>query len=144
MIRREDLGVVAVVALLVAGVPRGGAMAQQASPRERVPPAPPDQDLRGIRNIFRYADEAPAEAHGRLLSDQTAEDDAETLAPPSRVRLVGFVERLDGLVAALAVDGEVVLLSKGDSAGGFMVLDVSDEAVILRTADGDRVTLQLP
>jgi len=144
MIRKEALGVVVTVLLLVLGVPGGSAVAQQASQRRRVPPTPADYDLRGIRNIFRYADEAPAEPDHPLASEQTGDVAAEAPEPPTRARLVGLVDRVDGRVAALSIDGEVVLLSKGDSAGGFTVLDVSEEAVTLRTADGDRQILRLP
>jgi hypothetical protein len=141
---RDALGVVGMVVLLAAGGSGRHSMAQEASSRGRVPPAPPDHDLKGIRNIFRYADEAPTDSGLRLYSRQAGNDDAETSAPPSRVRLVGLVERGDGLVAALAVDGEVVLLSEGDSAGDFTVLGVSEEAVTLRTPEGERQTLRLP
>jgi hypothetical protein len=109
-----------------------------------VPPNPPDHDLKGIRNIFRYADQVPADPDARALPRNPEDDREERPASPSRVRLVGLVERVDGLAAALAVDGEVVLLSEGDSAGDVTVITVGEETVVLRTAEGERYTLRLP
>jgi hypothetical protein len=104
-----------------------------------------DHDLKGIRNIFRYGDEAVVDAGLRpdpLLRDGDG-GEGETVPPP-RVRLVGLMERVDGLLAALVVDGEVVLLAEGDSTAGFTVVELSEEAVVLRTPDGERQTLLLP
>jgi hypothetical protein len=39
-------------------------------------------------------------------------------------------------VAALAVDGEVVLVAPGETAGGITVLSVDEEGVVFRRADG--------
>jgi hypothetical protein len=105
-----------------------------------------DHDLRGIRDIFRYADEAPPHAGPGLSPSlpRPIEDGEEEPEPPSRVRLVGFVDRADGLVAALAIDGEVVLLAEGDSAAGFTVVGLGEEVVVVRTPEGEDLTLLLP
>jgi hypothetical protein len=142
----DALRVVLAVTWLLAGLEGPGATAQEASAKGRVPPKPVDYDLRGIRNIFQYADETLLET-GPGGSPSVRGADGEPAAapsPPSRVRLVGLVERVDTMVAALAVDGEVVLLGEGDSAGGFTVVELSEEAVVLRTSDGERQTLLLP
>ena len=47
-------------------------------------------------------------------------------------------------MAALSIDDEVVLLGPGQSAAGYSVLAVSEEAVRLRGADGHEETLALP
>jgi len=141
---RGGLLVVLAVAVLLAAAPDPGATAQQASPRARVPPKPADYDLRAIRNIFRYADDVPAGLAVNRPPAPPGEDREENLEPPSRVRLVGLVERSDGLVAALAVDGEVVLLAEGGSAAGFTVVELGDEAVVLQTPQGEEQTLLLP
>jgi hypothetical protein len=117
----------------------------RSSSSARVPPALPDRDLLEIRNIFRYADESGA----RLDSPRGPYDGAvdaprgEAPAPP-RARLVGLVERSGGLVAALSIDGEVLLLGEGASARGFTVLGISEEAVHLRGPEGEEETLRLP
>jgi hypothetical protein len=141
---RATLQVVLAMALLPGVAPSPSATAQEASPGGRVPPTPVDYDLRGIRNVFRYADQTPSGPDLRPSPSLRDEDEEEALEPASRVRLVGFVERLNGVVAALAVDGEVVLLAEGDSAAGFTVVELSEEAVVLRTPDGERLTLLLP
>jgi hypothetical protein len=47
-------------------------------------------------------------------------------------------------VAALAIDGEVMLLGPGESAGGYTILAVGDEDIRLRGPDGREETLALP
>jgi hypothetical protein len=105
-----------------------------------------DHDLRGIRNIFRYADDAPPHPGPglSLTLSRPAEDGEDEREPPSRVRLVGLVDRTDGLVAALAIDGEVVLLAEGASAAGFTVVGLGEEVVVVRTPEGEDLTLLLP
>jgi hypothetical protein len=47
-------------------------------------------------------------------------------------------------VAAVIIDGEVLLLAEGESALGFTVLDIREEAVRLRDPEGNEETLELP
>jgi hypothetical protein len=111
----------------------------------RVPPAVPDRDLLEIRNIFRYADEAGAGVDSARGARDGAVDAPRGEAPaPPRARLVGLVERSGDLVAALSIDGEVLLLGEGGSARGFTVLGISEEAVRLRGPEGEEETLLLP
>jgi hypothetical protein len=108
-------------------------------------PAAPDIDLRRIRNIFRYGDEPRVDAGPRPVGSRpTVTGPAEAPTPESRTRLVGLVERGERRAAALSIDGEVVVLGEGESAGGFTVLVVGDEAVTLRCPEGDEETLPLP
>jgi hypothetical protein len=61
---------------------------------------------------------------------------------PPAVRLVGFVRRPGGLVAALSVMGEVILVGPGETASGFSVLAVDEEqGVRLRTPEGREMIL---
>jgi hypothetical protein len=61
------------------------------------------------------------------------------------VRLVGLVRRPGGLKAALAVNGEVVLASAGDTISGFQVLSLDEErGVRVRDPEGVEATLLLP
>ncbi len=111
----------------------------------RAPPAAPDLDLLTIRNIFRYADEPGAlGVSARRPGDGAVDTTREAAPPPSRARLVGLVRRSGRLVAALSIDGEVLLLGEGGSAGGFTVLGVSEETVRLRGPEGEEETLRLP
>jgi hypothetical protein len=125
--------------------PPTGESLPRSSSTGRVPPALPDRDLSEIRNIFLYADEAGARLDSPRGPRDGAVDAPPGVAPaPPRARLVGLVERSGGLVAALSIDGEVLLLGEGGSARGFTVLGISEEAVHLRGPEGEDETLRLP
>jgi len=124
--------------------PRDGSRSPAATSKAR--PAPSDSDLLEIRDIFRYADEPrvvptlpdrPADSQGTALKDETAPQSA-------RARLIGLVQRSSGQVAAVIIGGEVLLLAEGESALGFTVLDIREEAVRLRDPEGSEETLELP
>jgi hypothetical protein len=66
------------------------------------------------------------------------------VAAPEAERLVGLVRRQGRLLAAFAVDGEVVLAGPGDRAGELTVLDVGEEGVRVRRADGSEGRIALP
>jgi len=123
---------------------REGSQSPAATSEAR--PAPPDSDLLEIRDIFRYADEprvAPtlldrhADSQGTVLGD-------EATPRPARARLIGLVQRSSRHAAAVIIDGEVLLLAEGESALGFTVLDIREEAVRLRDPEGNEETLELP
>ena len=147
MTKRPALWLVA-LALLVSAEGRGeptleGSRSPTATSEVR--PAPPDSDLLEIRDIFRYADEprvAPT-LPGRPGGSQGVESD-EAAPPPARARLIGLVQRSSRHVAAVIIDGEVHLLAEGESALGFTVLDIREEAVRLRDPEGNEETLELP
>ena len=63
---------------------------------------------------------------------------------PDPVRLVGLVRRQGRLLAAFAVDGDVVLAGPGESAGGVTVLEVGEDGVRVRRRDGTEERLVLP
>ena len=93
-----------------------------------MPPAPVDFDLCEIRNIFRYADDAGPESRRPSPARLPSPTSSRPRPPqPSRRRRLGSWDSSAGgdrLVAALAVDGEVVLLAEGQSAAGFTVLGI--------------------
>ncbi len=103
----------------------------------------PTADPAGIRDVFRFADEAPPVAQGE---PPTAPVEGERGAAdvPAGPHLTGLVWRAGRLMAALSLDGEVELAGPGDSAAGVTVLSVSEEGVRVRRADGTEQTLALP
>jgi hypothetical protein len=151
-VRSRSLAIGATLALVslvvVLAVARSGgspAVAARPTPRETpaaVTPSAPPVAPETLRDIFRFADdrEAPSRAAPALV-----EDEAAPLAPaPPGPRLVGLIRRSGRLVAALALDGEVVLAGPGDSAAGVTVVSVGDDSVRIRRADGGESTLVLP
>jgi hypothetical protein len=138
------------VALLAVVRPDGrpalpaGATSGSPVTTSRVPPTRPAVDLDTVRDVFHFEDGrsggvgAPATPH--------ATPTASVAAPPAapEARLVGLVRRGPRLLAALALADEVVVLGAGDSAGGYAVLDVSEDGVRLRDPEGREETLTLP
>jgi hypothetical protein len=100
-------------------------------------------DPEGIRDLFRFAD---AERPSGLeeVPAPRAGDPAATPPSASGPRLVGLVSRAGRRVAALAADGEVLLVGPGETAAGVTVLAVDDDGVRIRRADGSEETLALP
>lgn len=148
---RTSLVVVAAVLFVAAGPAAGAtdeATEAETPDSARIAgeaPAAPDTDLRRVRNIFRYGDEPRAHAGpARVAARPSVIDPAEAAAREPRTRLVGLVERGGRRAAALSIDGEVVVLGEGESVGGFTVLVVGDDAVTLRSPEGDEETLPLP
>ena len=138
------------VGLALAALVGVAAASGQEAPRprraDRVPPAPADSDLRKVRDIFRYADDSDPQVGPRrreLAGTEAAETEATSPAEPS-ARVVGLVQRGERLVAALVIDGQVVLAGEGESLRGFTVLAISEEAVRLREPGGEESSLPLP
>lgn len=134
------------VALAVA---RGGASAGGARPTPRLTPAaatpvPPPVVLSGLRDVFRFSDDREG-GFGPVPPLVAAAPLAPVPATPEPgPRLVGLVRRSDRLIAALALEGEVVLAGPGESAGDITVVSVGEEAVRIRRGDGSESTLVLP
>lgn len=150
-------GIAALAAVVVVrGSGRGVADGARPGPVAAAPPTPlgppgpaaareePPVDPAAIRDVFRFADERGAQAGRAPAHALEPARPALAATPPPRVRLVGLVLRGGRLVAALSIDDEVVLLGPGQSASGYSVLAVSEEAVRLRGADGHEETLALP
>jgi hypothetical protein len=78
------------------------------------------------RNVFEYAD-TPG-AYSPLPGEPPPEVAAVPEPTPPPVRLVGLVRRGSQLLAALALEEEVVLLGPGDEHAGYRVVSIDGEA----------------
>ena len=144
----------ALVSLAVAlAVTRGGAPDGTTPTARETPgavsaptvvPSPPPLALGGLRDIFRFADDRAGLASGRPRLAEDSPPPPITVAPVLGPRLVGLVRRSGRLVAALALEGEVVLAGPGESAFGVTVVSVDDDAVHVRRRDGSESALVLP
>ena len=107
-------------------------------------PSPSSPTL--TRDPFRFAGDEPGPRAGRPpAAPRPVAAAPSPEPPPARVRLVGLVRRPGGLKAALAVNGEVVLASAGDTISGFQVLSLDEErGVRVRDPEGLEATLLLP
>jgi hypothetical protein len=122
-----------------ASTPGTGAIAR---PGQRSPPGEPAIDPATIRDVFRFvprASVAPARPGAPAAPVVVSPSPA-----PDLPRLVGLVRRQGRLLAAFAVDGDVVLAGPGDEAAGVTVLEVSEESVRVRRRDGVEERLALP
>jgi hypothetical protein len=147
----RGLAVLAAMMLLVFGGGRRclaetGAEATRAAGADpaQTRPAPPDADLLTIRDIFRYGDEERVESRASKRDEAPEAVPDEDPPPMSRLRIIGLVHRAGSPVAALAIDGEVLLLREGETRAGFTVLGIRGETVRLRDPDGEERTLELP
>jgi hypothetical protein len=139
----------AAVALLAAAASGARSGADDDGPSRRrataTTPAAPDIDLWEIRDIFRYADRTPVESRpGSSAMQPPIPDPTEVSEEESRARLVGLMRKGGRPVAALVIDGEVVVLGEGESSGGFTVIAVDAEAVSLWDPEGEAETLLVP
>ena len=123
-----------------------------ARPAERPPvvsEAPPSAlpaESAPLRNVFEYVDRpvAPPITAPPLPRAPAALEPAAPKAEPP-VRLVGLMNRGGRLHAALAVGGEVVVVSAGEKAAGYVVEAIDeDDGVRLRGPDGAAFTLPPP
>jgi hypothetical protein len=114
----------------------------RARPRPAGMPAEPDVDPATIRDVFRFAPRASAVAEQPLAHATPAAGAASPA--PELPRLVGLVRRQGRLLAAFAVDGDVVLAGPGEAAAGLTVVEVTEEGVRIRLRDGSEELLALP
>ena len=129
-----------------AAPPESRPSASPTTPASSLPadPADGEETPASIRDPFRYADDAAprtAPAAARLPSTRLPSP------PPSAeptIRLVGLVRRPDGLRAAVAIAGEVVVLKRGESAGGWTLVTLDEEAARLRGPAGQEESLTFP
>jgi hypothetical protein len=148
-VKARVLGLALLLALFAAFLTRGAgpgpaparpraAPADAALPRS-LPQAPP---LDPSRDPFRYL-EAGADPR-RVEPAPVLPPLPEASAPPTPapLRLVGFVRRGEDLLAALSIYGVVVTAGPGESAEGYEVLAVDEDAgVRLRGPDGAELAL---
>jgi hypothetical protein len=107
-------------------------------------PAGGDEMPGTIRDPFRYADDpAPRTAPTPARLPSTRPPSPSPPAEPA-VRLVGLVRRPDGPRAAVAIAGEVVVLKRGESAGGWTLVTLDEEGARLRGPGGQEESLTFP
>jgi sRNA-binding protein len=107
----------------------------------RVPAREPAVDPATVRDVFRFASEPPA---ARAAVETPLPTPLAAPTPPTGPRLVGLVRRHGALLAAFAVGEDVVLAGAGQQAGGLTVLEVGEDGVRVRLADGREQHLSLP
>jgi hypothetical protein len=119
-------------------IPRTERPKRPAATLSEAPPA------RLTRDPFRYADEPAVRAEApppRRLPEPTA----ATPAPPApeRIRLSGFVRRGGELRAALWIAGTTLVAAVGESAEGYRVISIDEDAgVRVRTPAGEELLLR--
>jgi len=113
----------------------------RASGAPRVPAREPAVDPGTVRDVFRFASEPPV-ARAAVMTPPPTPLAAPTA--PAGPRLVGLVRRQGALLAAFAVGDDVVLAGAGQQAGGLTVLEVGEDGVRVRFADGREQRLSLP
>lgn len=121
-----------------APAPARGARGMSAEARQ----AGPEIDPASIRDVFRFVDAPPVAPRPR--DPDPAPAVTGSVPVPDPVRLVGLVRRQGRLLAAFAVDGDVVLAGPGETVGGVTVLEVGEDAVRVRRRDGVEQRLALP
>jgi len=142
------LGVLAIASLVLvtrreaASPPAAATSGAGASSRPQSRRVEPAVDPATIRDVFRFV-ERPSVAAPRVERTPTPAM-AEAAASPERFRLVGLVRRQGRLLAAFAIDGEIVLLGPGETAGDVSVLEVGEEEVRIRRRNGAEERLALP
>jgi hypothetical protein len=120
--------------------PAPAATALRDRPARALDPVAP-VDPGTIRDVFRF--EEPRLSPALRPAPRPAAAPAPT--PASDLpKLVGLVRRQGRLLAAFAVEGDVVLAGPGDTAGGVSVLDVSEDGVRVRRKDGSEERLRVP
>lgn len=113
-----------------------------ATPAPSLAPAPSSPSP--FRDPFRFLNEEPSARPSPSPSSLVARPPSPDPAP-ARARLVGLVRSAGGLRAVLVLDGEVVLVSAGDTVGGFRVLSLDeDTGVQVRDPEGLEAVLALP
>jgi hypothetical protein len=121
-----------------AAVTERRAAARAASPARPEPDVDPDT----IRDVFRFVERAPVRALRPL--ERPDPQPLATTPPPEPYKLVGLVRRQGKLLAAFSVAGDVVLAGPGETVAGATVVEVGEEAVRIRRADGSETLLPLP
>ena len=96
------------------------------------------------RNPFRYAEEPSARATaGTTIVRATPAPPPSALPTPAPIRLTGFVRRGAELKAVLFVAGTTLVAAVGESAEGYRVLSVDEDAgVRVRGPAGEELLLR--
>ncbi len=140
---------VATAALVMAQKPRANAPPSTTGPGAERPASRGEGseapvDPAEIRDVLRFAERPAPEATLALARSAKAPAAVLPSPAPDLPRLVGLVRRQGRLLAAFAVDGDVVLAGPGETAAGVTVLEVDEEGVLVRRKDGGEERLSLP
>jgi hypothetical protein len=97
------------------------------------------------RNLFEYGQTARA-ASVATATPIVRVDVTPSPAPTrSPVKLVGVLQQAQGLRAAVAIEGEVVLAAAGQKVGGYTVVSIdAEDGVVLTAPSGDELRLKPP
>jgi hypothetical protein len=155
---RAAIGAGALAVLAVAlTMTRGGPGTNAASSPSPLPPAssptppraPAPAEARSgtaRRDVFRFADGHGAGEQDLASPVAALRRGAEPSPMPEPVpRLVGLLSRGGRvLVALVAEDGEVELAGPGEAAAGVVVVEIGEDSVRVRRADGTEAAIPLP
>jgi len=113
--------------------------------RSQPPPAaaePPPPPL--TRDPFRYADEPAARVEAVASARRSPEPVATPATPaPERIRLSGFVRRGSELRAVLWIAGTTLVAATGETAEGYRVISIDEDAgVRVRAPSGEELLLR--
>lgn len=125
-----------------------------AAPAGRSRPAPtpspsaasPEAAPGRLRDVFAYDEPEPTQAVAQAtpMAEMSVPPPLAP-PPPNPAVLVGFVRMAGELRAAVSIRGEVTVLARDASAGGYTVLAIDeDRGVTLRGPDGAELTLTPP
>jgi hypothetical protein len=109
-----------------------------------VPEAPPPPLT---RDPFRYADEPAARVEPPMQSARRSSEPLATPVPPApeRIRLSGFVRRGKELKAVLWIAGTTLVAAAGESAEGYRVISIDEDAgARVRAPSGEELLLRPP
>lgn len=140
------LAALAIASLVLVTRREAGPPVPAAASGSVLPPQPirvePTIDPGTIRDLFHFVERPPVRVPRVERTPAPAVTDAAD--SPEPFRLVGLVRREGRLLAAFAVDGDVVLLGPGETTGDVSVLEVGEEGVRIRRRDGTEERLALP
>jgi len=97
-----------------------------------------------VRNLFEYGALPPPPVLSYVAPMKAVETPLPAERPsPAPVKLVGLVRQGDGLRAALAVEGEIVLGDRGQTVNGYTIVSIDeDRGVVLDGPDGKTLELR--
>lgn len=126
--------------------PSGGLSSPVVEPARPPVPASAAAAPRLVRDPFRYLEEAPGRPLPASPATRSSVPAALSVPPaPEPIRLSGFVRRGAQLKAVLSLAGTTVVVAPGESADGYRVLSVDEDAgVRLRAPSGEELLLRPP
>jgi hypothetical protein len=113
--------------------------------RRQPPPAAEAKAPPLTRDPFRYADAPVARVEPAPPPSRRPPEPAATPLPPppERIRLSGFVRRGGELKAVLWIAGTTLVAAAGETAEGYRVISIDEDAgVRVRAPSGDELLLR--